>query len=387
MAVLWFKNVTAYRITECETEASEDNWEPKFSAKHHMEIGEASELSVGFVPVFKDYGMTLYAHEFQDHLYGTLMVQTKSVKPSVLNKHYKLALAKRKKRNPGEELTKGDKDTLKDETKRVLLRNVEADEKLHEFCVDIKKKWVFVNTSSAAVAKRVMAHIQNAVGGKFIFKPFFDATVSYTLTRWLMNPDEMPSTFNSGDTCTMTDPENKSKATLSKQDLTNEEIDTMLRYNKAVNELGLSWDEKLYFSIHETGVVKKIKVDDILLGEVDDDIHEDNTMINVYENNWMVFGPTVTELFSMLLECFPVNSDEVLGEKEGSNNANESRQEQQSQPADNTKKDDSIHGADESGGEDAFDSLTATDSNTDEDSPLTVAVAKMMTSKAEPDND
>jgi len=307
VASKWYKNVMCYRF-ESAIEASQANWEDLIKTRAHKPILATMERSVGFVPVFRDYGHELFTHEFNGYIYLTLLVETKKVPPALLRRKSNERIAAAERNQEGEKLTKEQKDGIKDSVKQELLKSTLPDEAEIHACIDTMNNLVFVDAGSSKKAETILMEIVDAIED-FSYRPYFEGSLTVYLTEWLNDQNQIPAQAKILHEATLI-AQDKAKAALSKQDLDSDEVTNLINHGKQVNDIALEWDDRLEFKINAEGHLKKIKPTEMLLADVDNEISDDSDIIQYFEANYMIMSNTYTKLFKWLLEVMPVNAPE-----------------------------------------------------------------------------
>jgi recombination associated protein RdgC len=121
------------------------------------------------------------------------------------------------------------------------------------------------------------------------------------LTRWLLE-DDAPSDFVPGDACELRDVDEKAGVVrCSRQDLASEEILNHLRAGKQVTKLALEWDERLSFTLADDLSLKRLRVGEALLEELDGD---DMDPAQRLDAEFVILALQVRQLIARLDEVF-----------------------------------------------------------------------------------
>jgi recombination associated protein RdgC len=303
----WFKSVICMRYTSAE-KIAQSNWEGKLKKLQHRAIKPVQRESIGFSPVFGYLSPNMLSHELQNYLFISLTIEEKKLQK---NKLKRLVAIKTREfaKNEGkkeEELTKEERNAIKDGVETEMLKDIVPDEYYINAFLDTKQSLLFVDVSSGPKVKRLIEWIQR-LDESFDAKPFFDASLEIYLTQWLYKPDEnMPQGIRMDQEATLKH-DDKSKAVFSNQDLESEEITTLINHDKRVIELALVRDGKLNFKLKADGSLRKLKPTDMLLGEVD---RPENmtSILQDMEADWIVMSNELTRLYGWFEKIFEVNA-------------------------------------------------------------------------------
>lgn len=136
--------------------------------------------------------------------------------------------------------------------------------------VDTEAGWLVVDAASDRQAEDVISLLRETIETLPARPPAPRMEPPKVMTGWLLNGDA-PSDFQIGDACELRDvADTASLIRCRGQDLSSEEILAHLRVGKQVLKLALSWDERLDFVLAEDMSLKRLRVGDALLNELDD---------------------------------------------------------------------------------------------------------------------
>ncbi len=136
--------------------------------------------------------------------------------------------------------------------------------------VDTETGWLVVDAASEKQAEDVVSLLRETLESLPAKLPDPSKTPSTILTSWLLE-GTAPDDFVPGDACEMRDADdNAGVVRCSGQDLASEEILNHLRAGKRATKLALEWDERLSFTLAEDLSLKRLRVGDALLEEMDD---------------------------------------------------------------------------------------------------------------------
>jgi recombination associated protein RdgC len=136
--------------------------------------------------------------------------------------------------------------------------------------VDTEAGWLVVDSGSDRQAEDVISLLRETIETLPARPPAPRMEPPKVMTGWLLNGDA-PSDFQIGDACELRDvADTASLIRCRGQDLSSEEILAHLRVGKQVLKLALSWDERLDFVLAEDMSLKRLRVGDALLNELDD---------------------------------------------------------------------------------------------------------------------
>ncbi len=136
--------------------------------------------------------------------------------------------------------------------------------------LDTEAGWMVVDAASEKQAEEVVSLLRETLGSLPARLPDPHGTPSTIMTDWLL-ADTAPNDFVPGDACELRDGDDSAGVVrCSGQDLASDEILNHLRAGKRVTKLAIDWDERLGFVLAEDLSLKRLRVDDALLEEMDD---------------------------------------------------------------------------------------------------------------------
>lgn len=174
--------------------------------------------------------------------------------------------------------------------------------------IDTESGWLVVDSSSEKQAEDVVSLLRETLGSLPVRLPDPVRPAANVLTSWLLE-DSVPSDFVPGDACELRDVDEKAGVVrCSRQDLASEEILNHLRAGKQVTKLALEWDERLSFTLADDLSLKRLRVGEALLEELDGD---DMDPAQRLDAEFVILALQVRQLIARLDEVFglaPVSS-------------------------------------------------------------------------------
>ncbi len=136
--------------------------------------------------------------------------------------------------------------------------------------VDTQAGWLVVDAASEKQAEEAVSLLRQTIETLPARPPEPERSPAGILTGWLLEGGA-PADFVPADACELRDiKDTGSVIRASGHDLASEEILNHLRAGKQVVKLALDWDERLSFVLAEDLSLKRLKVGDELLEEIDD---------------------------------------------------------------------------------------------------------------------
>ena len=258
---MFFRNLTLFRFPTSLDFSDLDAHLGEFALKP---VGPLELSSRGFVPPFGNHGEAL-SHSIGDALWLTIGGEDKLLPGAVVNDllQKKLAAIEEKEgRKPGGRTRKRIKDELITELlPRAFVRPVRTDA-----LVDTQLGVIAIDTSSRKNAEGVVSEVRHALGSFPALPVNAEVAPRAILTGWIAG-DPLPDGLVLGDECELRDPADSGAVVkIQHMELVGEEINKHLEAGKQVTRLALILDDHVSFVIGEDLVVRKFK---LLDGAVD----------------------------------------------------------------------------------------------------------------------
>jgi recombination associated protein RdgC len=136
--------------------------------------------------------------------------------------------------------------------------------------IDTEADWLVVDAGSEKQAEEVVSMLRQTLETLPAKPPAPRQPPAGILTAWLLDGGA-PADFVPADACELRDSEDSGSVIRCKgQDLASEEILNHLRAGMQVVKLALEWDERLAFVLADDLSLKRLRVGDALLDELDD---------------------------------------------------------------------------------------------------------------------
>jgi recombination associated protein RdgC len=258
---MFFRNLTLFRfpvaldLSDLDTHLAECALKP---------VGPMELSSRGFVSPFGHHGEAL-SHAIEDALWITVGGEDKLLPGAVVNDllQKKLAAIEEKEgRKPGGRTRKRIKDELVTELlPRAFVRPVRTDA-----LIDTTLGVIAIDSSSRKSGESVVSEVRRALGSFPALPLNAEVAPRAILTGWLAG-DPLPDGLSLGDECELRDPADSGAVVkIQRMELVGDEIAKHLEAGKQCTRLALTLDDHLSFVIGEDLVVRKFK---LLDGAVD----------------------------------------------------------------------------------------------------------------------
>ncbi|MEO6227260.1 MAG: recombination-associated protein RdgC [Thermomonas sp.] len=267
---MFFRNLTLFRfptsldLTDLDTQLATCALKP---------VGLLELSSRGFVAPMGQHHQAL-DHAIDGTHWLTVGGEDKLLPGAVVNDllHKKLAAIEEKEgRRPGGRTRKRLKEDLVAELlPRAFVRPVRSDALL-----DTKLGVIAVDTSSRKNAESVVSEIRRALGSFPALPVNAEVAPRAILTGWIAG-DALPEGLSLGDECELRDPsDNGAVVKVQRMELSGEEIAKHLEAGKQVTRLALVLDDHVSFVLGEDLVVRKFKLLDGAVDQLESSERED----------------------------------------------------------------------------------------------------------------
>lgn len=268
----FFKNAQVYRLNRnVPFDATE--LQSQLEAFPFTSLGSQDMAKVGWISPLVD-GTDSLAHEVSGQLLLKIRKEEKILPAAVLRKAVSEKVAKLEDEQ-SRKLKKTEKDSIKDEVLHALLPRAFTKDSFTQIWIDTQNGLIVVDAASAKRAEDALALLRKTIGSLPVVPLTLESPIELTLTEWVKSGD-LPAGFALGDSATL-------KAVLEdggvlkskKQDLVSDEIRTHLEAGKLVTDLALSWQDRITFTLTDSGMLKRINFSDVLAEQNDDIDRED----------------------------------------------------------------------------------------------------------------
>ena len=253
---MWFKNLCLFQLSE-PLKLTPAELEEALRRKPLTPCSGQTASSRGWVPPRDEDGNGVEA--LLPHLMIALGTEQKLLPASVINEEAK-ERARDFEAQRGYKPGRKQMRDIKDELTATLLPRAFSKRRLTRAWLDGEQRWLVVDAASATAAEELVEYLRDCVPelpSIQLLEP--KLALSATLSDWL-GRFQAPGRFSIDDECelTGTDPE-KSSVRYLRHALNTGEIRQHITHGKRVAKLGLTWNDKLSFVVHDNLQIKKLK--------------------------------------------------------------------------------------------------------------------------------
>ncbi|OZY48418.1 recombination-associated protein RdgC [Pseudomonas lundensis] len=297
---MWFKNLLIYRLTQ-DLPFDAQVLETALATKLARACSSQELATYGFVAPFGKGEDAPLVHVSQDFLLIAARKEERILPGSVVRD----ALKEKVEEIEAEQMRKvykKERDQLKDEIIQAFLPRAFIRRSATFAAIAPKQGLILVNASSPKRAEDLLSTLREVVGSLPVRPLAVKVAPSATMTEWVKT-QKAAENFFVLDECELRDThEDGGIIRCKRQDLTSDEIQLHLSTGKVVTQLSLAWQDKLSFVLDDKLVVKRLKFEDLLQDEADqnggdDDLGQQDASFTLM---MLTFGEFLPQLFEAL---------------------------------------------------------------------------------------
>jgi recombination associated protein RdgC len=306
---MWFKNIQIFQLVDTFPLTAEKLHE-KLMKKRARPCGKTENFTLGWVNPYDPENDAL-VHSCEKNLLITLNRQERLLPASViretLNKRVLEIEEKEARRVYGKE-----KQRLRDEiTFELLPQAFTKDQQTHAY-IDLSAQWIIINTPSRGKAELLTTVLRECLGTLRLSPIETKKEASDEISQWLLD-DKPPLNFTIEDSCLMRDPNHQAGIIKCQhQDLYSKEVTAHLKQGKTIEEIALTFNDRLSFVLTSHFTLKRIRCLDLITND-SPDANEDK--IEKAMTDTLIMTKEYSMLLNALAKLFggiksPANSTE-----------------------------------------------------------------------------
>ena len=297
---MWFRNLLVYRLTQ-DLPFVADELQAALAAKPARPCASQELTTYGFVAPFGKGADAPLVHVSQDFILIAARKEDRILPGSVVRD----ALKEKVEEIEAEQMRKvykKERDQLKDEIIQAFLPRAFIRRSTTFAAIAPKQGLILVNSASPKRAEDLLSTLREAIGSLPVRPLTVKMAPTAVLTEWVKT-QQAAEHFTALDECELRDPqEDGGIIRCKRQDLTSDEIQLHLSTGKVVTQLSLAWQDKLSFVLDDKLVVKRLKFEDLLQDQAeqdggDDDLGQQDASFTLM---MLTFGEFLPQLFEAL---------------------------------------------------------------------------------------
>ena len=297
---MWFRNLLVYRLTQ-DLPFVADELQAALAAKPARPCASQELTTYGFVAPFGKGADAPLVHVSQDFILIAARKEDRILPGSVVRD----ALKEKVEEIEAEQMRKvykKERDKLKDEIIQAFLPRAFIRRSTTFAAIAPKQGLILVNSASPKRAEDLLSTLREAIGSLPVRPLTVKMAPTAVLTEWVKT-QQAAEHFTALDECELRDPqEDGGIIRCKRQDLTSDEIQLHLSTGKQVTQLSLAWQDKLSFVLDEKMIVKRLRFEDLLQDQAeqdggDDDLSQQDASFTLM---MLTFGEFLPQLFDAL---------------------------------------------------------------------------------------
>jgi len=264
---MWFRNIHFYRFEEPFSMTGQKLNEALESRKARS-CGQMELACEGWAKPLGLDGQML-VHEIDGKLMICLRREDKVLPASLVRERVE-EKAFEIEQEAGRPVGRKERADIKDQLMQELLPRALVKASHTYAYIDAKNAWLIVNAASSKKAEELIMLLRKTLGSLNVVLPQTNVSPESAMTHWLFSDENLPQGFDVEDDVEMRAAGEFTSVIRCKHvDLASSEIRAHLSSGKRVHRMGMNWQEKLSFVLHDDLSIRRIRYDDELVEQAD----------------------------------------------------------------------------------------------------------------------
>ncbi|HUH57341.1 MAG TPA: recombination-associated protein RdgC [Pseudomonadales bacterium] len=296
---MWFRNLLMYRLAS-DTPLTADALEAALADKPALPCGSQTLSTYGFVAPFGNSEDSPLVHVGQGFFLicartEERLLPASVVRDAVKEKTDEIEAAESRK------VYKKERDQIKDEVTQALLPRAFIRRSKTYAAFAPAQGLILVDTSSAKRAEELLSTLREVLGSLPVRPVAVKTAPTATFTDWVKQ-HQASHGLALTDECELRDSaEDGGIIRIKREDLASEEVQNHLTAGKLVTQLTLAWQDKLSFLIDDKLTIKRLRFEDLLLDQAEEDGGDDAA--SQFDASFILMMLTFVEFIPQLLEA------------------------------------------------------------------------------------
>ena len=296
---MWFRNLLVYRLTQ-DVDFDTEKLQTALAAKPARPCASQELATYGFVAPFGKGEDAPLVHESQ----GFLLISARKEERILPGSVVKDAVKEKVDEIENEQMRKvykKEREQIKDEIVQAFLPRAFIRKSATFAAIAPAQGLIIVNASSPKRAEDLLSTLREAIGSLPVRPLTVKIAPSATMTDWV-KAQQAAADFHVLDECELRDShEDGGIVRCKRQDLTGEEVQLHMSSGKQVTQLSLAWQDKLSFVLDDKLVVKRLKFEDLLQEQAEQDGGDDD--LSQQDASFTLMMLTLVEFLPALFEA------------------------------------------------------------------------------------
>src|SRR5690554_740972 len=296
---MWFRNLLLYRLTS-DTTLTADTLENALATKPALPCGSQTPSTYGFIAPFGSDEDAPLVHSAQGFLLicaqnEERMLPSSVVRDALKEKTDEIEAAENRK------VYKKEKDQIKDEIIQALLPRAFIRRSKTYAAIAPAQGLILVDSSSAKRAEDLLSTLREVLGSLPVRPVNVRQAPLATFTEWVKNNAASHGLYLR-DECELRDPhEDGGIIQCKRQDLASDEVQNHLAAGKLVTKLAMAWEDKLSFVLDDKLVIKRLRFEDLLQEQAEQDGGDDSD--GQFDASFTLMMLTLNDFLPQLFEA------------------------------------------------------------------------------------
>ncbi len=263
---MWFKNVHFYRFTEPFV-LTDQQLHTALEKIRCRTCGQMEPFCQGWVAPL---GLSnhMLVHETDGNLMICLRREDKVLPASIVREQVDARVFEIEQ--SGRKVGRKEKDEIREAVLIELLPRALARASYTYACILPKEGWFIVDAGSKSKADEMIEVLNKTLITFPVVLPEAERSAESAMTRWLMQPDNLPDGFAIGEACEMRDAASVGTVRCSHFDVVSNKVRAHLADGMSVSKLALDWRERISFVLADDLTLKQLKFDSAIVDEAAD---------------------------------------------------------------------------------------------------------------------
>lgn len=296
---MFFKNLLPYRLTQTP-DLSAETLEQALASKPARACASQELSTYGFVAPFGKGDDAPLVHVSGEFLLIAARKEERILPGSVVTDAVKEKVEEIETEQM-RKVYKKERDQIKDEIIQAFLPRAFVRRSTIFAALAPRLGLILVNSASPTRAEDLLSTLREVLGSLPVRPVTVKIAPTATLTDWVKS-QQAAQDFYVLDECELSDTaEDGGTVRCKRQDLTSEEIRMHLSTGKVVTQLALAWQDKLSFVLDDKMVIKRVRFEDLLQEQAEQDGGEDAAQ--QFDASFVLMMMTFGEFLPALFEA------------------------------------------------------------------------------------
>jgi len=296
---MFFKNLLPYRLTQTP-DLSAETLEQALASKPARACASQELSTYGFVAPFGKGDDAPLVHVSGEFLLIAARKEERILPGSVVTDAVKEKVEEIETEQM-RKVYKKERDQIKDEIIQAFLPRAFVRRSTIFAALAPRLGLILVNSASPTRAEDLLSTLREVLGSLPVRPVTVKIAPTATLTDWVKS-QQAAQDFYVLDECELSDTaEDGGTVRCKRQDLTSEEIRMHLSTGKVVTQLALAWQDKLSFVLDDKMVIKRVRFEDLLQEQAEQDGGEDAAQ--QFDASFLLMMMTFGEFLPALFEA------------------------------------------------------------------------------------